>query len=193
MRCYNCNKKYCLLKKFDNKLTFCYVGRLTKNKGFELLLDSIGKLKQTNWIEKLHCVGDGPLKNEYLSLSESLCVPICFHGLLDREELNKIYQDSHFIILPSQSEGFPKVLAEAASYGCVPIVSNLSSISQYINNNISGVLIDDLTQSNIKSVLSKLSNKRENLMSMAFSALKWVSLFTYSRYVFRIEKEIINE
>ena len=68
-----------------------------------------------------------------------------------------------------------------------------NSISQYINNNISGVLIDDLTQSNIKSVLSKLSNKREKLMSMASSALKWVSLFTYSRYVFRIEKEIINE
>ena len=119
---------------------------------------------------------------------------VCLTGWLLREQLNEIYTKCHLIILPSYaSEGFPKVLAEAASYGCVPIVSNLSSISQYINNNISGVLIDDLTQSNIKSVLSKLSNKREKLMSMASSALKWVSLFTCSRYVFRIEKEIINE
>ena len=189
---YNCNKKYGLLKKFDNKLTFCYVGRLTKNKGFELLLDSIGKLKQTNWIEKLHCVGDGPLKNEYLSLSESLCVPICFHGLLDREELNKIYQDSHFIILPSQSEGFPKVLAEAASFGTIPIITPIASVTKNINKETNnGIVMYDFSSDSLLEVYLNIMDNRSELTSISKNAIYFSKQFFYEKYNKRI-KTILN-
>ena len=181
-------------KDYSGKLNLCFVGRLEPAKGALIILELLQNLEDVDWIDTFYIIGDGPSKNIIENKKPNLHLKVCLTGWLLREQLNEIYTKCHLIILPSYaSEGFPKVLAEAASYGCVPIVSNLSSISQYINNNISGVLIDDLTQSNIKSVLSKLSNKREKLMSMASSALKWVSLFTYSRYVFRIEKEIINE
>ena len=181
-------------KDYSGKLNLCFVGRLEPAKGALIILELLQNLEDVDWVDTFYIIGDGPSKNIIENKKPNLHLKVCLTGWLLREQLNEIYTKCHLIILPSYaSEGFPKVLAEAASYGCVPIVSNLSSISQYINNNISGVLIDDLTQSNIKSVLSKLSNKREKLMSMASSALKWVSLFTYSRYVFRIEKEIINE
>ena len=181
-------------KDYSGKLNLCFVGRLEPAKGALIILELLQNLEDVDWIDTFYIIGDGPSKNIIENKKPNLHLKVCLTGWLLREQLNEIYTKCHLIILPSYaSEGFPKVLAEAASYGCVPIVSNLSSISQYINNNISGVLIDDLTQSNIKSVLSNLSNKREKLMSMASSALKWVSLFTYSRYVFRIEKEIINE
>ena len=181
-------------KDYSGKLNLCFVGRLEPAKGALIILELLQNLEDVDWIDTFYIIGDGPSKNIIENKKPNLHLKVCLTGWLLREQLNEIYTKCHLIILPSYaSEGFPKVLAEAASYGCVPIVSNLSSISQYINNNISGVLIDDLTQSNIKSVLSKLSNKREKLMSMASAALKWVSLFTYSRYVFRIEKEIINE
>ena len=181
-------------KDYSGKLNLCFVGRLEPAKGALIILELLQNLEDVDWVDTFYIIGDGPSKNIIENKKPNLHLKVCLTGWLLREQLNEIYTKCHLIILPSYaSEGFPKVLAEAASYGCVPIVSNLSSISQYINNNISGVLIDDLTQSNIKSVLSNLSNKREKLMSMASSALKWVSLFTYSRYVFRIEKEIINE
>ena len=181
-------------KDYSGKLNICFVGRLEPAKGALIILELLQNLEDVDWVDTFYIIGDGPFKNIIENKKPNLHLKVCLTGWLYRNKLNEIYTKCHLIILPSYaSEGFPKVLAEAASYGCVPIVSNLSSISQYINNNISGVLIDDLTQSNIKSVLSKLSNKREKLMSIASSALKWVSLFTYSRYVFRIEKEIINE
>ena len=181
-------------KDYSGKLNLCFVGRLEPAKGALIILELLQNLEDVDWVDTFYIIGDGPSKNIIENKKPNLPFKVCLTGWLSRDQLNEVYTKCHLIILPSYaSEGFPKVLAEAASYGCVPIVSNLSSISQYINNNISGVLIDDLTQSNIKSVLSKLSNKREKLMSMASSALKWVSLFTYSRYVFRIEKEIINE
>ena len=180
-------------KNYSGKLNLCFVGRLEPAKGALIILELLQNLEDIDWIDTFYIIGDGPSKDMIENKKKNLNLKVCLKGWLLREQLNEIYTKCHLIILPSYaSEGFPKVLAEAASYGCVPIVSNLSSISQYIDNNVSGVLIDDLTYSNIKSILSKLSNKREKLMSMAFSAIKWISLFTYSRYVVRIEKEIIN-
>jgi len=181
-------------KNYSGKLNLCFVGRLEPEKGALIILELLQNLGAVDWIDTFYIIGDGPSRNIIENRKPNLTLNVCLTGWLLREQLNEIYTKCHLIILPSYaSEGFPKVLAEAASYGCVPIASNLSSIGQYIENNISGILIDDVNQSNIKSVLLKLSNKREKLMSMASSALKWVSLFTYSRYVFRLEKEIINE
>ena len=45
-------------------------------------------------------------------------------------------------VLPSYSEGFPKVIAEAMNFGCIPIVSDISCIRQYIINGKNGFLIN---------------------------------------------------
>jgi len=181
-------------KDYSGKLNICFVGRLEPAKGALIILELLQNLEDITWVDTFYIIGDGPSKNILEDNRPNLHFKVCLTGWLYRDKLNEIYTKCHLIILPSYaSEGFPKVLAEASSYGCVPIVSNQSSIGQYIENNISGVLIDDLSQINIKLVLSKLSNKREKLMNMAHSTLKWVSLFTYSRYVHRIKTEIINE
>ena len=125
---------YILIKNFNDKLTFCFVGRLEESKGFFVLLEAIKSLSNIEWIDKLHCVGEttDSVKNENINSSEN--IPIIFHGILDRQRINKIYEDSHFIILPSQSEGFPKVLAEASSFGCIPIVPPIPSIISHIDD-----------------------------------------------------------
>ena len=57
-----------------------------------------------------------------------------FHGFLGRDQIFDLYAKSHLFLLPSDSEGFPKVVAEAAAFGCVPVVSDVSSIGQYVNS-----------------------------------------------------------
>ena len=58
-------------------------------------------------------------------------------------KLRNLYDTHQIFVLPSYTEGFPKVIAEAASYGCVPIVTNIGSIGQYINKE-NGILLKDL-------------------------------------------------
>ena len=128
------NREIGLKKIFNGKLTFCFIGRLEEAKGLPVLLDAFGKLDKIDWIDKLHCVGEdhGRKKNERINFPNN--ISINFHGLLDRKGINHIYENSHFIILPSQSEGFPKVLAEASSFGCIPIVPPIPSILSSIND-----------------------------------------------------------
>jgi glycosyltransferase involved in cell wall biosynthesis len=55
-----------------------------------------------------------------------------FHGWLPRERIDALYAGAHFILLPSRSEGWPKVLSEAMGHGVVPVASAVGSIAAHL-------------------------------------------------------------
>ena len=186
------NTEYGLNKKFDGKLVLCFVGRLEESKGFSVLLDAFVDLDKTDWISKLHCVGEGPEREKYEKGTQKNNASIIFHGLLDREELYKIYQESQFIIFPSKSEGFPKVLAEASSFGCIPIISPISSITNYINETESnGIVLKNLSSNEIIETIMRLDQDRHHLKNIAVNAINTARGFTYERYNKKIKKQFI--
>lgn len=113
--------------------TGCFVGRLDDAKGVQRLVDLLNEPWISEQIGVFHFVGDGPKMEDYHAQLNQSSVRVAFHGFLSRSDTFAIYAQSHLFFLPSNSEGFPKVVAEAAAFGCVPIVSNVSSIGQYIN------------------------------------------------------------
>ena len=187
------NKQSGLKKKFNSKLTFCFVGRLEKSKGLPALLDAFGDLNKIDWIEKLHCVGgkSGTEKNEKIKSPDN--IPVIFHGILDRQGINQIYEDSHFIILPSQSEGFPKVLAEASSFGCIPIVPPISSILSIINEKKeNGIILTDITSQGITKTIKNLQKMRNQFPILSANAMKNSQQFSYEKYNHRIVHDILS-
>lgn len=80
-------------------------------------------------------------------------------------DLLAYYQSSHFYIQLSISEGFPNALAEAMACGCVPIVSNVSSMPNIIGD--TGFVLTDreiakattLLKMAVNSDILTLSNK----------------------------------
>ena len=179
-------------KKYNEKLNICFVGRIEADKGVLIILELMEKLKDVLQIGNFYIVGDGTKKNIIKEEIKKVDINVTITGWLPRQELNQIYTKCHLIILPSYaSEGFPKVIAEAASFGCIPIVCNQSSIGQYIKNNISGILLNDLSSDELKELLLGLIENRRKLVSINKEVAKWIFLFTYSRYVNRIKSEII--
>ena len=63
------------------------------------------------------------------------------HGWMTRSALERVLARSHFFLLPSRSEGFPKVVAEALAFGAVPVVSDVSSIGQVLAETGGGVAV----------------------------------------------------
>jgi glycosyltransferase involved in cell wall biosynthesis len=118
-------------------------------------------------------------------------IKIKFTGSLNREELNRIYSISHVIVLPSFSEGFPKVIAEASAYRCVPIVSNVGSLSQYINGE-NGILLKNNLAVDLYNAIIYLKNNRSFLKKLSLECNKISKKFTYVRYLKSI-KQIINK
>ena len=149
-------RNHFLQKEYFSKLSICFVGHMDNNKGAGILLESLNDMDLRSF-NNIYFVGDGPNRHIYEKKSKKNKNKnnIYFTGELSRELLNKIYAECHILILPSLSEGFPKVIAEAASYGCVPIVTNVGSIGQYINKE-NGILLKDRNTSVIISSIDKL-------------------------------------
>ena len=188
------NKKCGLRKKFNDKLTFCFVGRLEKSKGFIALLEAIKSLRDIEWFEKLHCVGEFADSHYLEELNSNGKTSIKYHGVLDRLGLNKIYEDSHFIILPSESEGFPKVLIEASSYGCIPIVPPIDSILSNINEEKkNGIVLENISPQGIIRTVESLQKIKPQLSEYSKNAMQEVEKYSYEKYNYRILNEIIQD
>jgi glycosyltransferase involved in cell wall biosynthesis len=180
-------------KKINEQVTLCFVGALNKHKGVHLIIKALKNISDKNKIYTFHFVGDSNEKGYFKNLSKDLDVNIIYHGFMQKHEINDIYAKSHFIILPSKSEGFPKVIGEAMNFGCVPIVSEVSSINQYISNNENGFLINPLTTEKLTELIEKSINIKPDLFNkMIIKNYKIAKKFTYSYFLKRIEQTILN-
>jgi len=176
-------------KQLNHKsISLCFVGRLEAAKGFYLFLESLNALPENlkDKIDTVHIVGemrDGDFKNDVTIPGVSLA----YHGTLPRHELHDIYKQSHFIVLPSKSEGFPKVISEALNFGCIPVVSNLPAIEQYINDGQQGLLIKKLTKICLVQKLKQCLSMEPNSFKHYIEQPKnFYNQFSYSNYNLRI-------
>jgi glycosyltransferase involved in cell wall biosynthesis len=100
--------------------------------------------------------------------------------------------DSHFLLLPSKNEGSPKVIAEAACYGVIPITSNVGSISHYINES-NGFVWDINGPQTYEAVFSKAISLQELDLEFRSKNLEEVAeLFTYENYINKLKTQIFD-
>lgn len=176
-------------KRFDQDLVLLFVGRVDHRKGIDKLIAMLNIISSSKDIVKLIVVGDGEIDN-YRGKNKS-DIEITFTGGLSREEINLYYERSHILILPSLSEGFPKVVAEAAAFGCVPAVTSISSLSQYIGSN-NGLLFSSFDPFLMAKELQQLIMSRSDLKRKSMEATKLASRFTYTYYLQRIQLELLT-
>ncbi len=178
-------------KDYSGPLEACFVGRLEDAKGVGRILEAFAALgPEAARFRRLHLVGDGPKRERYEAMAGSLPVPVVFHGFLSREEVAGILEKCHLFLLPSDSEGFPKVVAEAANYGCVPVVSAVSSIPQYVNS--SNGFLWEAGRESFPAFWAKTMSNPESLGEKAQKAHQLAALFTFEVYRSRLEAEILH-
>ncbi len=121
-----------------------YVGRLSHEKGIEYLLRAVKILVSQDVKFKLSVCGDGPDREMATHLCDVLKLKnhVDMLGHMRRGvNLNKVYKSSDVFILPSLSEGVPKVLLEAMAQGLPIISTNVGGIPDVIKNNENGILV----------------------------------------------------
>ncbi|WP_242133210.1 glycosyltransferase family 4 protein [Aestuariivivens marinum] len=184
-------------KNFNGRLSFCFVGRLEREKGVERIIKAFMNLSNDELMQvgTVHLVGSGREEPYFKGLAQSSKVDFCFHGALPKQEVNNIYQQSHVFLLPTKaSEGFPKVIAEAMNFGCIPIVSELSSIGHYIKGGVHGYLLNPVSNKTLVNALKKLLALPETeYQSLVNGAEPLVRLFTFTYYSQRIVTEVLKD
>lgn len=183
-------------KTIEGALTCCFVGRLEKPKGVERIIQAIGGLtfEEKNRIHVVHLVGDGQDLNYFKSIAEQIDVDFVFHGSLSREKVFEIYKESQVFLMPTTaSEGFPKVIAEAMNFGCLPIVSNISSIGQYIEHLETGISLEEVTSENLRISIKEVCEMSDRrFREILINQRSIIEKFSFNHYNSRIKTEIIS-
>lgn len=116
---------------------YCYVGRLSTEKGVEVLLNAARKLPQY----RLKIIGTGPLEKELKAKYE--CDHIEFLGFKQWEEMKAILENSVCMVLPSICyENNPLSIIESLCTGTPVIGSQIGGIPELIKSGINGLTFE---------------------------------------------------
>lgn len=167
------------------------VCRVTPIKGLEYLIFAAGELARRGIAVRLQIAGrhDGPYASELAEMAER-------HGIADSLEflgpispgskLRSIYDAADIFVLPSLSEGTPKVILEAMSRGLPVIASAVGGIPDIIEDGQNGLLVppgrdDDLARA-IERVIGDVSLREQ----LSAEGLRTVAGLTVERQTARL-------
>lgn len=115
------------LPEVNREQDLVFLGRLVSDKGADILLDALGKLRQQDLTPNLTVIGTGPEESRLrqqagqLELSDQ----ISFLGRRTGEELVQILNQHRIMVVPSRwPEPFGVVALEGIACGCVIVGSN---------------------------------------------------------------------
>ena len=164
---------------YRSKLEFVFIGSLVIGKRPLLAIQIIEDLTLKGFNVSLELFGDGILKEELMQyVSEKKIEHIIkIHGNQKKEVVKKALKTAHFSILPSQSEGWPKAIAEAMFFGCIPVVTKISCVPFMLDYGTRGILIEPDLRSATNEIIKALEN-RETLQLQSEAALQWSQNYT---------------
>ena len=141
----------------------------------------------------LELYGEGPERKvleDYIS-QKNLDNILSLKGNQTQETIKKVYESSHFVILPSDSEGWPKAIAEGMFWGCVPLATKVSCVPFMLDYGDRGVLITLNLESDFRQL--EILMKDENLFSkMSQKASAWSRNYTLDVFENEIKKLVAS-
>jgi glycosyltransferase involved in cell wall biosynthesis len=117
---------------------FCYVGRLSHEKGLDVLIRATASLDAG----RLLVVGDGPEADSLRALARELGTSrVEFAGYRSGDELKRIIAESQFVVLPSRwYENLPYTVMEAFASSKAVVASRIGGIPEMVDDGVNGLL-----------------------------------------------------
>jgi len=153
------------------EITVMYAGRLTKEKGVELLADAFLRAR---WRDpRLHLVlaGGGP---EEEALRERLGDAATFLGWLDVDELARAYASADLFLFASQTDTFGQVILEAQASGLPVLAVAEGGPTSLIDHGETGLLISAEPDALAEAVVGLVQRPvlRERLIHAALNIVR---------------------
>lgn len=152
-----------------NKPVFVSVARLHSRKGFHKLMDAHARLLKDGFDHHIIVIGDGEEMENLKKQAENLGVTESFKLLGSSMNPYPHVKNADFFILPSESEGWPLIIADTLILQKPIISTNVGGIPEMIEHEKTGYLINyetDEMYASMKRFLTEpdlVSQIKENL------------------------------
>jgi glycosyltransferase involved in cell wall biosynthesis len=161
------------------KINFVFVGTLASGKNPLYAIQLVEALFKKGYDVTLDLYGEGieRLVLENYITSKGLEKIIVLQGNQNLETVKATYQNSHFVLLPSKSEGWPKAIAEGMFWGGVPISTAVSCVPFMLDFGERGLLLEMILEEDIQQ-LEKVLNNEMAFNSKRRKASQWSQKYT---------------
>ena len=132
---------------------FLVLGRLTREKGIDTLLRSWGDAP-------LEIVGDG---EERAALESRAPSSVRFRDAVPATEVPALLAGARALLLPSRSEGLPRVVVEAFAAGVPVVASRVGGLPELVEDDVNGLLVDVEDESGWRAAVAGLSIDAESV------------------------------
>jgi glycosyltransferase involved in cell wall biosynthesis len=115
----------------ETKILVGYVGRLTHQKGVDILLEAIARLSPTlKHRVQVHIVGDGPDYRKLTEMTASMSISAMFHGA--KPNARDLLSGFDFAVVPSRFEGLGLVAVEIMIAGTPAVFTDCPGLRDVV-------------------------------------------------------------
>lgn len=152
------------------------VGRLSKIKGFDLLIQAVAAIKTPC---QLVIAGDGPEKENLENLAKMLGIEkkVIFTGRLEKQQLIHFYQESSIFCMSSYNEGMSNAMLEAIACGLPVVTTQVGGAAELVKGN--GVIVPCGDSFAIQEALETLLDNPERMAQCQKQSLQIASEFSW--------------
>ena len=161
------------------ELRIVYLGRLSVSKNLDVLLRAMRSVAAQGLRVRCTIVGEGPERHslEQLAADLSLAKNVRFTGGVPHEETASILEDADVLVLVSETEGWPKALAEAMAYGLVCIGSDRGLMPQMLGEG-RGIVVPPQDVDALAKELGRIARDPERCPGMRERAAAWAQQYS---------------
>lgn len=156
-----------------------FTGRLLKEKGIFKLINSVENIINENSNIYLLIAGDGP---EWKNVKEKESAHIIVLGRINSEEIVALLNQTDIFCLPSDSEGMPTSVLEAAACKAYIITTKKGGAKELICNKSYGIIMDSNDVTTVEKTLKRALPKgeeRKKAVDLTYQRLK--NMFTWEK------------
>jgi len=156
-----------------------FVGRLSRQKNVDVILRALALLKQEGLCPRFRVVGDGPMRRELEALARGLKLDqqVSFQGAVPQAKVLDFYEQARILVLASQTEGWPKAMAEAMAFGVVCIGANRGLVPQMLGEG-RGLLVEPGDAAALAARLRQAATDAPEAAGISERAAAWARQFS---------------
>lgn len=171
-----------------------FVHRLSRRKGAHHILPlARGILARVPEMRML-VVGDGPLRSEIERAvrREGLAERVWVVGGVPNREMGRYYAASDLLLLPSEEEGFPRVLLEAMVFGVPFIALDVGGVREVVPPEALDWIVPRGDVASLQERAVALLHSEASRASLVDAGSRWVERFDVERVASIFEREVLS-